>query len=334
MDRLSFELTVYALAAGLCVLSPAIVTGQHQKTVPESTTLEVPRMADGRPDLQGVWDFRSLTPLERPSHLGDQDVFTEEEAAEFSEERLATLDKDQPGPDGRIPLSGGYNDFWWDYGRQLTTDRRTSLLIDPPTGRIPARSPEARSRTEIRRAQLARDAHGPEDRGAFERCILGFNAGPPMNPSAYNNNMQLFQTTDHIVILNEMVHDARVISLDGTDHLPSHVRQWRGDSRGQWNGDVLVVKTNNFTAKTSFRGSSDNMLLVERFSRVAEDTLLYEYTVHDADSFARSWTVSVPMRKNKQPIFEYACHEGNYGMTNLLVSARVNDDGTPQTDSQ
>ena len=331
MNHLSLKLTVYALTTGLCVLSPETAPSQ---TLADGTAWEVPRMANGQPDLQGVWDFRSLTPLERPSHLGDQDVFTEEEAAEFSQERLATLDKDQPGPDGRIPLSGGYNDFWWDYGKQLTSDRRTSLIVDPPTGRIPARSPEARTRSEIRQTELARDAHGPEDRGAFERCILGFNAGPPMNPSAYNNNMQLLQTNDHIVILNEMVHDARVVPINGSDHLPSHIRQWRGDSRARWADDVLVVETKNFTEETSFRGSSENLLLIERFSRVAADTLLYEYTVHDADSFARSWTVSVPMHRNDQPIYEYACHEGNYGMTNLLVSARVRDDTTQQTDSQ
>ena len=146
--------------------------------------------------------------------------------------------------------------------------------------------------------------------------------------------MQLFQTNDHIVILNEMVHDARVVPINGSDHLPSHIRQWRGDSRARWADDVLVVETKNFTEETSFRGSSENLLLIERFSRVAADTLLYEYTVHDADSFARSWTVSVPMHRNDQPIYEYACHEGNYGMTNLLVSARVGDDTTQHTDSQ
>jgi hypothetical protein len=286
---------------------------------------QAPRTADGRPDLQGVWDFRSLTPLERPETLSEQDVFTEEEAAQFTEERLAALDKDQPGPDGRIPLSGGYNDFWWDYGRQLTDDLRTSLVVDPPDGRIPALTPDGRERAGKRRAALGRDAHGPEDRGAFERCILGFNAGPPMNPSAYNNNMQLFQTADHVVILNEMVHDARIVPLDGSDHLPDGVRQWRGDSRGHWEGDTLVIETRNFTGKTSFRGTGPGLHLVERFTRVAEGTLLYEYTVTDPVSFERPWSVAVPMQKNDLPVFEYACHEGNYGMLNLMVSARAED---------
>ena len=307
------------LAAALLV--PAAAGGQEEA----SDAWQAPRTADGRPDLQGVWDFRSLTPLERPEAIADQDVFTAEEAAQFTEERLAALDKDQPGPDGRIPLSGGYNDFWWDYGRELTDDLRTSLVVDPADGRIPSLTADGRERAGLRRTALGRDAHGPEDRGAFERCILGFNAGPPMNPSAYNNNMQLFQTADHVVILNEMVHDARIVPLDGSDHLPEGVRQWRGDSRGRWDGDTLVIETRNFTAKTSFRGTGPGLHLVERFTRVEDGILLYEYTVTDPESFERPWSVAVPMQKNDLPVFEYACHEGNYGMLNLMVSARAED---------
>ena len=310
--------TSLAVTLAAALLIPAVAAGQDG-------AWQAPRTPDGRPDLQGVWDFRSLTPLERPEAIADQDVFSAEEAAQFTEERLAALDKDQAGPDGRIPLSGGYNDFWWDYGRELTDDLRTSLVVDPPDGRVPALTPAAQERASMRRAALGRDAHGPEDRGAFERCILGFNAGPPMNPSAYNNNMQLFQTADHVVILNEMVHDARVVPLDGSDHLPGGVRQWRGDSRGHWEGDTLVIETKNFTRKTSFRGTGPGLHLVERLTRVAEGTLLYEYTVTDPDSFERPWSVAVPMRKNDLPVFEYACHEGNYGMLNLMVSARAED---------
>ena len=154
---------------------------------------------------------------------------------------------------------------------------------------------------------------------------MGFNSGPPMNPSAYNNNMQLFQTGDHVVILNEMVHDARVVPLDGSPHLPDHVRQWKGDSRGRWEGDTLIVETRNFTAGISFRGSGPDLRLVERFTRLDADRLLYEYTVDDPASFARPWSVRVIMRRSDSPLFEYACHEGNYGMENLLVSARVRD---------
>ena len=312
--------TAFIFLAVATLIAPAATSGQSS-----DGAWQAPRTADGRPDLQGVWDFRSLTPLERPESVADQENFSAEEAAQFTQERLALLDKDTPGEDGRIPLSGGYNDFWWDYGRQLTDDLRTSLVVDPPTGRVPALTDAGQARTAARREALGRDAHGPEDRGAFERCILGFNAGPPMNPSAYNNNMQLFQTADYVVILNEMVHDARIIPLDGSSHLPGGVRQWRGDSRGRWEGDTLVIETRNFTDKTSFRGTGPNLRLVERFTRVADDTLLYEYTVTDPASFERDWSVAVPMRKNDLPVFEYACHEGNYGMLNLMVSARAED---------
>ena len=313
--------TSLAVLLAATLLVPAAAGGQEEA----SDAWQAPRTPNGRPDLQGVWDFRSLTPLERPEAIADQDVFTAEEAAQFTEERLAALDKDQPGPDGRIPLSGGYNDFWWDYGRELTDDLRTSLVVDPPYGWLPGLPSAGRVRAAAGRAALGRDAHGPEDRGAFERCILGFNAGPPMNPSAYNNNMQLFQTADHVVILNEMVHDARIVPLDGSDHLPDDVRQWRGDSRGRWDGDTLVIETRNFTDKTSFRGTGPDLHLVERFTRVEDGILLYEYTVTDPESFERPWSVAVPMQKNDLPVFEYACHEGNYGMLNLMVSARAED---------
>ncbi len=313
-------LTIVAVLAAATMTAPPPASGQAT-----GSAWQAPRTADGRPDLQGVWDFRSLTPLERPTSVADRETFSEEEAAQFTQERLAALDKDQPGENGRVPLSGAYNDFWWDYGRQLTDDLRTSLVVDPPNGRVPALTPAARARGAVRREARGRDAHRPEDRGAFERCILGFNAGPPMNPSAYNNNMQFFQTADYVVILNEMVHDARIVPLDGSGHLPDGVRQWRGDSRGHWEGDTLVIETRNFTDKTSFRGSGPKLRLFERFTRVADDTLLYGYTVTDPESFERDWSVAVPMRKNDLRIFEYACHEGNYGMLNLMASARAED---------
>jgi len=324
---------LYAAITGLWLM-PATVFTQNVTEQSSPASQELTLNQDGRPDLQGVWDFRSLTPLERPDALGNQNTFNAEEAAEFTQKRLTALDADQAGPDGRIPLSGGYNDFWYDYGRTLTDDRRTSLIVDPANGQIPALSPSARTRVTHRREVLQRDAHGPEDRGAFERCILGFNAGPPMNPSAYNNNMQVFQTDNHFVILAEMVHDARIIPIDGHDHLPDRLHQWKGDSRAHWDKNTLVVETKNFTDKTSFRGSGSGMLLIERFTRTAPDTLLYEYTVHDADSFARSWSVAVPMHKSEQPLYEYACHEGNYGMLNLMQSARAEERKAQATESQ
>ncbi len=281
-------------------------------------------------DLQGVWDFRSAIPFERPDDFEGRTTLTPEEAAAFAQERVDAQNVDLwRDENGRLPVSGGYNNFWYDRGTSLGEERRTSLVVDPPDGKIPARSDEARARGERRQRLLGRDAFGPEDRGAFERCILGFNAGPPMNPSAYNNNMQLFQTDDHVVILNEMVHDARVVPLDGSPHLPGHVRQWKGDSRGRWEGDTLVVETRNFTDKTSFRGSGPDMRLTERFTRIDPDRLAYEYTVHDPASFAQPWSVRVVMLRSDSALFEYACHEGNYGMENLLVSARARDREQP-----
>ena len=308
---------VRGIATGVCGLLLLAAAGADAQTA---------QGAGSSRDLQGIWDFRSAIPFERPDELAGRATLSPEEAAAFAQERVDAQNVDLwRDENGRLPVSGGYNNFWYDRGTTLGDERRTSLVVDPADGRIPARSAAAEARGERQRELRARDAFGPEDRGAFERCIMGFNSGPPMNPSAYNNNMQLFQTGDHVVILNEMVHDARVVPLDGSPHLPDHVRQWKGDSRGRWEGNTLVVETRNFTAKTSFRGSGPDMRLVERFTRLDADRLIYEYTVDDAASFARPWSVRVVMRRSDSPLFEYACHEGNYGMENLLVSARARD---------
>ena len=239
----------------------------------------------GDPDLQGVWDFRTLTPLERPEALADKAFLTE--------------------------------------------DRRTSLIVDPPDGRIPWTPERQNSMAELFAQYFGRVPEGPEDRALAERCILGFNSGPPMLPSAYNNNVQLFQTPDHVVIVNEMVHNARIVPLAGQSALTSDVRQWVGDSRGRWEDGTLVVETTNFLGTTSFIGSSEHLRLVERFTRVDADTLLYEFTVEDPKTWTQPWTAAVPMRKTDGPMFEYACHEGNYGMTNLLAGARAQERADP-----
>jgi len=313
-----------AIGAVVCLLAssaPAVA----QLAAPGGDT---PRTLWGDPDLMGVWDFRSLTPLERPAEFEGKAVLSAEEAAAYERERVALLDKDRRTDDGlstAADVSSAYNEFWWDYGKELTEDHRTSLIVDPPDGRIPELKDAARERRRVRGEARGRDAWGPEDRGIAERCILGFNAGPPVSPSAYNNNVQIFQAPGYVVVLNEMVHDARIIPLDGRAHLPGHVRQWRGDSRGHWDGDTLVVETTNFTDKTSVRGSGRHLRLVERFTRIRNDRVLYEYTVDDAESFAAPWTVVIPMKQSDQPLFEYACHEGNYGMMNLMEGARAVD---------
>ena len=333
----------------------AVVPMVFATAVAAQTELRTP---DGQPDLQGVWDFRTMTPLQRPRNQ-DRAFLTEEEAAEAeaaaSARRAALLEpsevRTEPLPAGgtgadRGRRVGGYNDFWLDYGTNIIEDRRTSLIVDPTDGRLPPLTPEGERLRQVGSLQedlsiehpvrvrsAGTGADHPEDRGLAERCLLGFNSGPPMMPSGYNNNMQLFQTADHVVILNEMVNDARVIPLDGRPHLPDGVRQWMGDSRGHWDGDTLVVVTKNLTEQTgSFDPSATQSIgtgltvtLTERFTRVDEETLLYEYTVDDPTIFTRPFTVAVPMRRNPEPMFEYACHEGNYGLLNILSGARAEE---------
>ncbi len=319
---------VVALAATLSTVPTTAAQSSHQAPHATPHATDVPRTSWGEPDLSGIWDFRTMTPLERPDELAGKEVLTDDEAAEYERTRLATLDKDRRVADGisvAQDVRNAYNQFWWDYGTKLTEDKRTSLIVDSPDGRIPPLTPPAQKRADARRKARQRPPHGPEDRNLWERCILASNAGPPMNPSVYNNNVQLVQTPGYVVILNEMIHDARIVPMDGRPHLPQNIRLWRGDSRGRWEGDTLVVDTTNFTGKTSFRGSGPGMHLVERFTRVDADTLLYEYTLDDPESFESTWSAAVPMTKTEGPMFEYACHEGNYAMTNLLLGARAQD---------
>ena len=296
-----------------------------------------PRTAWGVPDLRGVWDFRTITPLERPTRLGQKETFTAAEAAEFRTQELGRRNKDRRVSDGisaEQDVRNAYNQFWWDFGTELTEDHRTSLIVDPPEGRIPALTPAARARYGAMRATRARAPHGPEDRGVAERCILGFNAGPPYTPSAYNNNVHIFQTPGYAVLLIEMVNDARIVPMDGRAHLPGHMRQWRGDARGRWEGNTLVVESRNFTGKTSFRGTGKNLRLTERFTRVGPDRAIYEYTIDDPESFEKPWTAMIPMKKTDEPMYEYACHEGNYSMYTMLEGARAGErEGEPFTGS-
>ena len=292
-----------------------------------------PRTAWGAPDLRGIWDFRTITPLERPREMAGTEVLTEAEAEAFEEraaQRRAEADtlaipERCVGSPNFVDCVGSYNQLWFDRGTEVLEDRRSSLIVDPPDGRIPALTPAARERADAVATIRRRPPRGPEDRRVGARCIVGFNSGPPMSPSAYNNNMQLFQTRDYVAILNEMVHDVRIIPLDGREHLPGHIRQWMGVSRGRWEGDVLVVDTRNLTEQTMFKGSGGNMHVIERFRRLDADTLLYEYTINDPESFVRPWTAVFPMRLTEGPIYEYACHEGNYSMFNLLSGARAEE---------
>lgn len=296
----------------------------------QSGPANTPRTSWGTPDLQGVWDFRSLTPMERPDDLSENEIFSAEEAAEFAAETIRERSRDNDTSDRVVP----YNDFWFDEGTVVTTER-TSLVIDPPDGRIPTLTQEAQQRrAQLREAREGVSSHEPTPGGFVEdlgpgglqvRCILGFNSGPPMAPSAYNNNVQVFQTEGTVVLFAEMNHNARIVPLDGSDHLDGTIPQWTGDSRGRWDGDTLVVETTNFLRETNFLQSSTtrNLTLIERFTRVDADTLQYDVTIDDPAVWTRPWTYSVPMKNNPEPVYEYACHEGNYGLTNILAGAAM-----------
>ena len=301
----------------------------------------------GDADLQGVWDFGTMTPLQRPEDQADKAFLTEEEAAAASAAVADRIARElEPSEIGRGALAvgdtnaaGRYNEFWLERATNVVGDRRTSLIIDPTDGRLPPLTPEGEASQQlgnywtdvplgppVRVKGAGSGVDNPEERGLSERCLIGFNTGPPMMPGAYNNNMQLFQTPDTVVIYNEMVHDARIVSLDGRSHVPEHIRQWMGDARGHWDGDTLVVETTNFTDKTgSFDpnqntaiGSGLTLHLTERFRRLDEDTLLYEYTVNDPTTFTQPFTVALPMHRSDNPMYEYACHEGNRGLEVIL----------------
>ena len=294
----------------------------------QSKTSTIPRMPDGRPDLQGTWDFAQLTPLERPSEFAGKESVSQEEAEEFAQRRIETGNKDRRDGGAAADVERAYNDFWWDFGTRIA--KQPSLIVDPPDGRIPALTDAARERNAARRTLY----DNPEERPLAERCILGFNSGPPMVPSAYNNNMQLVQTPKQVVILNEMIHSARIVALSGRPHLPASMRFLTGDSIGRWDRDTLVVDTTNFSKERAFRGASANMHLVEKFTRVDWDTLRYEFTVDDPSTWTRSWTASIPMLRSTELIYEYACHEGNYALEGVLKGARFQDKQQPPSSKQ
>jgi len=282
-----------------------------------------PRLASGKPDLQGLWSNALLTPLERPADLADKPFLTEEEAREYARKRVETTNRDNRQGDPGADVLLAYNDFWWDSGNSVVKTLRTSLIVDPPNGRVPELTEAAKQRLA---AQPPFSADGPERQPLNARCIYYATAGPPMTPGAYNNNYQLVQTDDHVLIVNEMVHETRIIPLDGRPFPPEEIRQWRGSSRGHWEGDTLVVETRNRRADTPFRGSSENMRLTERFTRVADDVLLYEFTVDDPDTFTQPWTVQITSsRVQDELMYEYACHEGNKAMYGILGGARLEE---------
>jgi hypothetical protein len=287
-----------------------------------------PTPAATPPDLEGIWTFATLTPFERPAEFGDKAVITREEADAWVRQTLERNNRDRRDGGAEVDLGRAYNDYWFDRGSALASVNgqiRTSLITDPADGRLPPLTPEARARTAARAADVREHpADGPENRSLAERC-LAFNAGPPMVPGPYNNYVQIFQMPGYVIIANEMIHDARIVPLDGRAHVSAGVRSWLGDSRGQWDGDTLIVDTTNFNGKTGFRGADENLHLVERFKRVDQKTLLYEFTVDNPSAFTRPWSAAIPMTKSDDRIFEYACHEGNHALVNILRGARYQE---------
>ena len=300
----------------------------------------LPRTGDGHPDFTGIWTNVTITPLERPRDLAGKEFFTEQEVSAYEKQTVQQRNRDQRDRGTERDVASAYNDFWWDSGTRIVKTRRTSIIIDPPDGRIPALTPErqrqlaalgeaAKRRCEqpgcepLNGGQLG-PADGPEDRPLQERC-LSFGNTVPMLPTAYNNNYQIVQSTGFLSINVEMVHDVRRVAIGGSPHLPEHVRQWMGDSRGHWEGETLVIDTTNFTPLTRFRGSDENLHLTERFILSDPDTLLYRFSVDDPTAFTKPWTGEIPMVRAEGPLYEYACNEGNTGMNGILSAARSDE---------
>jgi hypothetical protein len=294
------------------------------------TAWNMPRTADGHPDLQGIWNNSTRTPLERPPEFAAKPTVTDAEAKVWEQKEHQAwqdLDGTSEGPLHKTKGSegtGAYNVLFYDMGSGLARVdgvKRTSLVIDPRDGKVPPLAEPARERNRAASTARAADAANVKDHGLSERCIYVSMAGPPMLPTLYNNNYQIVQTPGAIMILAEEIHDTRIIRMNA-QHVPANVRQWLGDSIGRWEGDTLVVETTNFTAQTRFRGSSKDLKVTERFTRVDAHNIVYKATVEDPSTWAKPWTVELPFVSAPGPIYEYACHEGNYALADILAGAR------------
>jgi hypothetical protein len=287
-----------------------------------------PRTADGQPALQGTWNNSTVTPLERPSELAGKEFFTEKEAAAFEKQVVLARNSDHRGATAETDLQFAYNNTWYDWGNKVVKTRRTSIIIDPPDGKIPSYTAKGQEMSRARAAQQSHPPEGPEDFSLEDRCLVFPTAGPPMLPFTYNNNYRIVQIPGYVVILIEMIHDVRIIPIDGRPHAPSDARQWLGDSRGHWDGNTLVVDTTNFNGKTTFgfiyNGLTDeNYHLTERLTRTDPDTILYQFTVDDPTVYTRPFTGELTMNRTQEMIYEYACEEGNYALANMLAGARA-----------
>jgi hypothetical protein len=347
-----------AASLALATVSPAIVAGQAPAAAgltKAAAAPDVPRMANGKADIQGFWNAATITPLERPAGVGPtlsrQEAAAMERANAQRRERAArpsdpTRQAPPVGGDGSTGAAGnvgGYNNFWIDSGENVVLvngEARTSIVVEPANGRVPALTADAQQRNARRTqaaARLTSDAAENQEattRGAYddvelrplaERCLLGFGStsGPPALPVLYNNIKQIAVTDNYVMILNEMVHDVRIVRMNTKEHLPTTIRKWLGDSIGWWEGDTLVVETTNFTDKTRFRGATPDMKVTERFTRVSKNQLLYQFTVEDPATWTAPWSGEYNWVASDEPIYEYACHEGNHAMQGILKGERL-----------
>jgi len=325
-----------ALTVALAVSAAGVrLTGQ-------ASTYKAPRTAWGHPDFQGLWSNDTFTPLQRPAVFGQKEFFTEEEAARL-EKALSSNNVDPlagnllanllDSKEDNDRVEQGQTDIHYDNALWLTEKNRkglaslrTSLIYDPPAGRIPPLTPDAQKREADRAAALkGHQFDGPESRSLAERCIIWPHEGPPLIPAPYNANLEFIQTPGYVILIQEIIHNARIIPLDGRAHIPSTIRQLSGDSRGHWEGDTLVVDSTNFTGKTRFQNSTQTLHVVERFTRTDADTIDYRFTVEDPNTWTRPWSAAIPMTRTNNRLFEYACAEGNHDLENLLRVGRSQD---------
>jgi hypothetical protein len=332
------SMTLGFAAAALLILAstaPAQTAAGARRATPKADWVQ-PRTPDGQPDLEGIWSNATIVPLQRPPEYAGKPLLTEAEAEERVKRTFNQWDRDRRDGGAAQDLSRAYGGVWWDADAKIAPDRRTALITDPPDGRVPPLTPEAQKRLAESQARLRRPAESAADRTYIERCLWWMAVGPPMLPSFANNspfntlvsNYKIVQSPGYVVIINEILHEPRIVPLDGRPHVGSSIRSWMGDSRGHWEGATLVVDTTNFIDRAQFRGAGANMHLVERFTRTGPDTMTYEFTVADPTAFARPWSAMVPMMTSQGPIFEWACHEHNYGLANILSAARAEERAT------
>lgn len=326
--RLTISAAATFLVAGILSISLSGQSGKSEVRLKPDTTYAAPRTAWGDPDLQGMWSYNDdvNTPFERPSELGDKAEFGDEELTAVLAERARRNVERAPTIGGE---TGAGPTHWYEFWNARSV--RTSKIVDPPDGRVPPLTAEARARVAAR-AEAAR-RRGPadswEDRSLGDRCIVSRGGWPHVvvNAGSYGNIIRIIQSPGFVVLTHEMIHETRVIPVDGRPHIGSAIRQYLGDPRGHWDGNTLVVEVTNFSDKTDFRGSRETLRLVERFTRVAPDAIDYSVTIDDPQTFTKSWTIGVPLKQDKEQteLFEYACHEGNYAMRNILSGARADD---------